>query len=383
MGTSQKNMIQQPGVFSDLVADIYDAAFDPASWTEVLARICEFTSCRAAGLLSKDTISKCGTAHFHHGVDPHHMRSYVETYMRLAPTTMTFFDVGQLVCVRDVLPYDELLKTRFYREWLRPQGVVDGGNVLLEKSATSCAYLGILRDDAAGMVDDELRRRLALIVPHVRRAMLIGKAIDLRQYEAATFADTLDGLSAGICLVDARGRIVHANAAGQAILDAGDTLRAAGGRLIACDARVDQTLREVFFAAGQGDAALGTMGIAVPLIAGNGERYVAHVLPLTSGARRHAGMTCAAVAAVFVRQAALAVPSAFEVIGKTFGLTPMEQRVLLAIVDVGGVPEVAEALGVAITTIKTHLRRLFDKTGAARQADLVKLVAGYATPLAG
>ena len=62
-------------------------------------------------------------------------------------------------------------------------------------------------------------------------------------------------------------------------------------------------------------------------------------------------------------------------------MTPTELRVLLAIVEVGGVPEVATALGVAETTIKTHLGRLFFKTGAARQADLVKIVAGYASPL--
>jgi DNA-binding CsgD family transcriptional regulator len=119
------------------------------------------------------------------------------------------------------------------------------------------------------------------------------------------------------------------------------------------------------------------------LIGNDGERYVAHVLPLTSGARRRAGITYTAAAALFVRKAALASPSAFEVIGQTFKLTPTELRVLLALVDVGGVPEVAEALGVASTTIRTHLGRVFDKTGAARQADLVKLVAGYVTPLAG
>jgi DNA-binding CsgD family transcriptional regulator len=64
-------------------------------------------------------------------------------------------------------------------------------------------------------------------------------------------------------------------------------------------------------------------------------------------------------------------------------LTPSELRVLLAIVEVGGVPEVAVALGIAVTTVKTHLGRLFEKTGATRQADLVRLVAGYAMPLAG
>ena len=55
---------------------------------------------------------------------------------------------------------------------------------------------------------------------------------------------------------------------------------------------------------------------------------------------------------------------------------------LLAIVEVGGIPEVATALGVANSTIKTHVGRLFGKTGASRQADLVKLVAGFSTPLA-
>ena len=55
---------------------------------------------------------------------------------------------------------------------------------------------------------------------------------------------------------------------------------------------------------------------------------------------------------------------------------------MLAITEVGGIPEVATAFGVADTTVRTHVNRLFEKTGATRQADLVKLVAGYATPLA-
>jgi len=40
--------------------------------------------------------------------------------------------------------------------------------------------------------------------------------------------------------------------------------------------------------------------------------------------------------------------------------------VLFGIVEIGGVPDVAAALGVADTTVKTHLSRLFEKTGSAR-----------------
>src|SRR5205814_1272669 len=249
------------------------------------------------------------------------------------------------------------------REWARPQRFVDFVGVALDKSADSVAMFGVLRHERNGLVDDETRRRMRLIAPHLRRAVLIGRMFELKAAEAATFADTLDGLGAGMYLVDANAHIVHANSAGRAILVAGDILRAAGGRLVACDAQVNRTLREVFAAAGRGDAAVGTGGIAVPLIGNEGEHHVGHVLPLTSGARRHAGQTYTAAAALFVRKVALAAQSPFEVIGKTFKLTPAELRVLLAIVDVGGVPEVAEALGVASTTIRTHLDRLFDKTG--------------------
>jgi DNA-binding CsgD family transcriptional regulator len=275
------------------------------------------------------------------------------------------------------------METRFYKEWARPQGIVDFVSAVLDKSATSAALFGVFRYERDGIVDDEARRRMRLIAPHIRRAVLVGRVIELWSAEAATLADTLDGLSAGMCLVDATGRIVHTNPACQAILGASDFLSAVGGRLVATDEKIDQTLRQLFAAARAGDAAIETQGIALPLRARDGTRYVAHVLPLTSGARRLAGAAYAATAALFIRKAATEAPSPPEIIGRTYNLTPTELRVLLAIVEVGGVPEVALALGVAETTVKSHLGRVFVKTGAGRQADLVKIVAGFATPFGG
>jgi DNA-binding CsgD family transcriptional regulator len=102
--------------------------------------------------------------------------------------------------------------------------------------------------------------------------------------------------------------------------------------------------------------------------------------PLAAGARRSEGGG-SAVAAVFVQRAAIGAHCPPETIAELYNLTPCEVRVLLAIVEVGGVPETAQALGVAEATVKTHLHRVFSKTGATRQADLVKLVAGFSNPL--
>ena len=370
---------------SDLIGDIYDTVLDQSLWEGVIERAAHFVRGTGAALFTKNVANQEGSVQYVVGIDPHYTQLYFDKYVTLDPATGGHFlaEIEEPVSVADLMSPPEFLETRFYREWVRPQGLVDFVSAVLDKSATSAALFGVFRSERDGVVDDETRHRMRLIVPHIRRAVLIGRMFDLKAAEAATFADTLDGLSVGMCLVDAGGRIVHANAAGYAIISVGDILRSVGGRLVARDAQIDKTLREIFAAAGQGDAALGAMGIAVPLIGKDDERYVGHVLPLTSGARRRAGRTYTAAAALFVRKTALVVPSAFEVIGKTFKLTPTELRVLLAIVEVGGVPEVAAALGVAVTTVKTHLGRLFEKTGAARQADLVKLVAGYATPLTG
>jgi DNA-binding CsgD family transcriptional regulator len=367
---------------SSLIGHIYDAALDPDQRNDVLDKIAKFTGGHSGGLLSKHLLSNSDKLYCYIGADPESLQAYSESYSKFDLTADEPCGAEHVVTTADLVPFEEFRQGRFYKEWARPQGWVDIASVVIEKSPASCTLLSVVRREDSGMVDDEMRRRVALVVPHVRRALQIGKTIDLKHAEAACFSDVLNGLSAGMILVDGNARIVHANAAGQAIVEASDFLRSVCGRLVASDAPVNAALREILIAAEAGDAAVGTGGIALPFTAHNRDRYVAHVLPLTSGARRKAGLAYNAVAALFVRKVALSASPPTEIIGRMYKLTPTELRVLLAIVDIGGVPEAAAALGVATTTIRTHLGRLFEKTGVGRQADLVKLVAGFSTPLA-
>jgi DNA-binding CsgD family transcriptional regulator len=240
-----------------------------------------------------------------------------------------------------------------------------------------------MRHERHGPADEAARQRLRLLAPHFQRAVAISKVIDLQKMEAATLADTFDGLAASMVLIDAAARIAHANSAALAMLDQGSVIYASGGKLAAVDTQADRALHDVFINAEAGDAAVGTKGIAMPLTARDGERYVAHVLPLTSGARRKAGVAYSTVAAVFVRKATLDLPHPVEALADAFKLTPAEMRVLMMIVQIGGIPEVAPVLGISETTVRTHLQHIFAKTRTSRQADLVKLVAGYMSPLVG
>jgi DNA-binding CsgD family transcriptional regulator len=384
MAKVERSVITAEHQLSSLIGEIYDAAMEPARWPDVLAQAARFVGGSAAALFSKDAATKTGGVYYDcGGSDPHYRQLYFERYIKIDPTTMghCFADIGKPVSTAGILPYDEFLDSRFYREWVRPQELLDNVSVALDKSATGAALFAVFRHQRHGLADEDTRRRMQLVAPHVRRAALIGRAVAHKSAEAATLADTVDGLGAGVFLVDEIARIIHANAAGQAMLSEGSVLRSANGKLLAAHTNAARVLHDVVAAAEGGDGALGIKGIAVPLAARDGERYVAHVLPLASAARRRAGANYAAVAAVFVQKAALETRSAPEVIANTFNLTPTELRVLLTIVESSGVPETADALGITQATVKTHLHRLFRKTGTARQAELVKLVAGFANPL--
>ena len=220
-------------------------------------------------------------------------------------------------------------------------GLVDFVAAVLDKSATSAALFGVFRHKRQGVADDEMRHRMRLIVPHIRRAVLVGRLIDLKSFVAAALADTLDAVNAGVFLVDAEQRLIHTNAAGRLIIDEGNLLHAPAGRLTVTDAAADGLLADATSTAMIGDLAIGAKGVAVSLGKRNGAPFIAHVLPLAAGARR-AAAPHAVVAAIFVRRAEIATPSPPEVIARTYSLAPTELRVLLGVVEVGGVPEVAD-----------------------------------------
>ncbi len=197
-----------------VIEDIYDTALNSTRWSATIATIAAFAGGQAGGLALKDSVSKNVNVYFDAGFEPECIEVYLESYSKFDPlATAPQFDAGRVASVADLMPFDNYLQGRFYREWARPQGWLDSANAVIERSGTSSTVLKVVTNKTTGMVDDEMRRRIALVMPHVRRATLVGKSIDLKHAEAAMLAETLDGLSTALFLVDARGRVVHANGA--------------------------------------------------------------------------------------------------------------------------------------------------------------------------
>lgn len=285
--------------------------------------------------------------------------------------------VGEVVSTGDFAPALRFRDVRFSKQ--PPRGLADAAGAVLEKLETSYAALAVSRHRSQGFIDGTSRERLRIIVSHLRCAILIGETIDLQKAETAAYADAFDALAAAIYLVDTGGSIVHTNRNAAALLADGDVLTSKDGRLHALDPRADLALQEIFVSAKAADeTALGPKGATVFMISRDGARYAAHVLPLLKGLVCEPRSGHAAAIGVFVQKACLRRPGVASALTARFRLTPTEVRVLFGVVEVGGVREIARVLGMAEGTAKTHLKRLFTKTGTARQADLVRIVAELA-----
>jgi DNA-binding CsgD family transcriptional regulator len=368
---------------SQLIECLYDAALDASLWSGALERSCKFVRGSAANLFWQDAANNAAAVLHSWGDDPENEQLYFQRYAHLNPyfPALAFVEVGEVISGGDLISHDEFRRTRFYLEWVKPRGFIDVLGANLERTATSVASLSIQRHERDGVVDAEARRRCRLIVPHVRRAVAIGKIVDAGKIRELTLTRTLDGLAASVMLVTANACIVYANQKAEAALGDEHVICVRNGMLRAVDPDTDKTLRGAFAAAGDGDAALGVKGIAVPLVAKGTHQFVAHILPLTSGARR-AAADGQAVAALFVRELTFPLPSPLETMGRRYKLTPTELRVLGAVLQTGSIDRLANRLGISKATVKTHLNHLFAKTGARRQADLVRLAAGHANPIA-
>src|SRR5215471_1153815 len=177
--------------FSNLIGDIYDASLDPALWPPVFEQICRFVNCSAAHLYAQDSVRKTANRYISWGDEPIFTQLYFDKYAKMNPMfpSAIFFNVEEVHQLIEIIPREEVCRTRFCLEWMAPQEMIDDMFTILEKSATTCSLFQVVRRRRDGVVDDDARERMALLAPHIRRSVLIGKIIDLKKVEAAALAD--------------------------------------------------------------------------------------------------------------------------------------------------------------------------------------------------
>jgi DNA-binding CsgD family transcriptional regulator len=73
-------------------------------------------------------------------------------------------------------------------------------------------------------------------------------------------------------------------------------------------------------------------------------------------------------------------PTSVPDVGALFGLTPSETRIMRGLVDGRRADKLAEELGVSIETVRTHIRRFYNKLGVNSREQMIAKVSAYRVP---
>ena len=181
--------------------------------------------------------------------------------------------------------------------------------------------------------------------------------------------ETLDAIEDGLVVTDARCTVLHTNRAARTIIAAG-LLTQKNGILCAGTPQATRTLQ---------DAIAGQDAARTPVVLWLGSPCARQLLSVTVSSGKEPAGPCGQTSPVVVVSIRRATPTrlpSVETMQATFDLTPAEAKMAHEVLKGDGVTACARRLGVTTNTARTHLNRVFDKTGTRRQAELVGLLLG-------
>lgn len=376
---------------SVLTETIYDAAVDHAAWPRVMALLGDRFRCSAEALYFLDFDRHAVRTVHLGGISNSYLRCFSERYYTDDNPCARARSLHRVGVVRTNERYARhfndqrvLWRSTYYNEWLRPQRLAPMIGVTLLDDADKNLNCTLLRSRD---VPDFTAAEVAVftrIGRHLRRALRIATRLEsLSGRESLTF-EALDCLGCGVVFVDLRGRLDHANAIAETLIQRGDGLTLIDGRLAAADGSSQRQLEFLLHdlardPAGRSGAGPSRIAIARP----NGLRpLVVSAIRLSTHRRAFLSPRPVILLLIVDPEAAPATDTDTETIRRLYRLTAAEARLALALLAGGSLREAADAAGMSYETARWYLKILYQKTETRRQAELVaRLLRDLATPL--
>ncbi|HET7705453.1 MAG TPA: LuxR C-terminal-related transcriptional regulator [Thermoanaerobaculia bacterium] len=359
--------------FSDLVQGIHRAALEPDRWPEAMRSISDALGATISGLVLRDLAT--GTFPFG-ALDPRSPAAALDAYrdyygaIDVLAAEAARKPEGEVLTHEELMVHPNLRRSEvwndFYVRWKFDHLI--GAYALNDDRYT--ASLVVYRDAGPHEFSAEDYRTMALIVPHVTTALRCWLRLREAEHRTAGMAAALDSLLTGIILLDRTRRVVWMNLHAHEIVARRDGLALQDGHLVGASQSQTNALRSILFSIESPNrhATLarpsGSPPLLVTALGACGDNFpgstAEYMLLISDGSQAGHGMN--------------------DYLQQVWKLTKAEAAVACAIADGKSLQEVSDATLVSVETLRSHLKRIFQKAGAHSQSDLVRLI--LATPAA-
>ncbi|NEX93677.1 helix-turn-helix transcriptional regulator [Caulobacter sp. 17J65-9] len=252
----------------------------------------------------------------------------------------------------------------YLNDYIRPMGQDAVLYASPYRAGEEYVVVATARDRRAGAYeagDVELLQRLS---GHMARSLAVQDRLKTASLETAAAVQALDHVRAGVLVVDPDARVRFANLVAEAQLQQGALSLALGRVHGRCPDATRALHRAIQRAASAGETKV--ISLRRPGQA-----------PTSVSVFRAARETANAVGGGGSVMLLFSDPQGGVEearLQSVFGLTPAEARLLAALVRGERLSDYAVSASIRTTTVKSHLRSLFQKTGEQRQADLIRRV---------
>lgn len=356
---------------AELRGRIFSALLGEATWDDFLAGLRSVLPNGAATLFHHDTSIGAGAFSLASGLSEEARTAYATRYSKLNPwmQAATRRPVGLPVPDSAMFDRQTLLRTEFYNDYLVPNKLRGAVGITIDQRDSYSFFLSVLGD-----TPDTAERRDAMyliraLVPDLRRAFAFyrrNRPILPSNFAAPTAAEDLSGL-----LVLGPGRRLHAaTGLAETELERGGTISMGPtGKVNFRDRRVARhidtalSLACIWCAPSAPRVFLSPSPPSLPI------KMTVIPSPWAREMRYFRGPEC-----LILLQASEGCSNDLAEVAYNYAFTPAELRVANGLVAGLSLQEIAADGGVALDTVRSHLRALFAKTETHRQPDLVRLL---------
>jgi DNA-binding CsgD family transcriptional regulator/PAS domain-containing protein len=290
--------------------------------------------------------------------------------VRMAPA-------GTVTANVDLQTIEEARGTEIHRLLAEPWGLDYFLTGVVANGPGHSAFVSLGRTGQSTCFDGDERNRLGQgVLGHLNRNLALRGQFDRSRSRASVLGAVLDALPTGVLVFDRHALPIVVNRRAEELLGAGAGVSLQGRRLLAADTRVQRALDRALDAALAGPGPLNPPppvavrrdvrepGVRITFMPLRGRCRGEIEAPLPPAAR------CVAVLEP-IDPAELPGRSA---LAARFRFTAAEGRLCRLLLAGRNLQEAADQLDISRNTAKTHLTRIFDKTGVRTQVGLISLL---------
>jgi DNA-binding CsgD family transcriptional regulator len=357
----------------DLLSHLYDAVMAPAGFQCFIDKLVEVFQLKAVTMVIRNGETQEVKGLWLSGMSKEWMETYALDYARedMLAQHITISPIAHFYASNlDVANADTFAETRFYNEFLVPQGIAYATGAIVLQEGPWLTQLFLQRAPFHTPFVREEMDQLNQLMPHLQRAIQMRQRFTELQFGQNFLAGGLDVLAMPTFLFDEYGRVVHYNRSATDFLADRSNMWLDNGHLQTADSATTRKLGVEISKALHASRGGSDLNSPVLLSRDGHLPLMLMIAPL----HLPTAPTTQAAALLFAFDPEAAPSVTIDLVRRLFGLSEAEAELSVALCCGKTMDDVASERGTSPNTIKSQLKSVFLKTGTKRQSELVSLL---------